>query len=508
MAGGNREMSEPETARAVSYGLRQRIGFVAGIALCVAVLLLPSAPGMTPEAKKAAAVALLMAAWWMSEAVHLAVTALVPLVLFPLLAVLDMPGTARNYAEPNVFLFMGGFMIAMAMQKWGLHKRLALHVIAAVGAGPRRLIGGFLLATAFISMWVSNTATAVMMLPIGMAVVAQVGRKETGGTDRFGLALMLGIAYAASIGGIATLVGTPPNIIFAGQSKALFPELGEVGFVRWFLFAFPVAAGLLALTWAYLAGVVARGAVRGAASDRDVIRRELARLGRWSAPEMAVMAVFAATALLWITRADLELGSVTLKGWSTLLGRTGVHDGTIAMAGALALFVIPAGGGRFLLDWEWARRLPWEVLLLFGGGFALAEGFQRSGLADWLGGGFAAMEGMSPVLVVFALALFVTFSSEVTSNTAQATMLMPVLAAASKALGLHPYLLMVPATLSASCAFMLPSGTPPNAIVFGSGKVTIPDMAKAGLFLNLAGAVWITAAVFLWGTRVFGMAAP
>jgi sodium-dependent dicarboxylate transporter 2/3/5 len=498
---------EPEAARAVSYGLRQKIGFVAGIALCGAVLLLPPAPGMTPEAKKAAAVALLMAAWWMSEAVHLAVTALVPLALFPLLAVLDMPGTARNYAEPNVFLFMGGFMIAMAMQKWGLHKRLALHVIAAAGAGPRRLIGGFLLATAFISMWVSNTATAVMMLPIGMAVIAEAGRGGAGGPDRFGLALMLGIAYAASIGGIATLVGTPPNLIFAGQAHVLFPELGEVGFVRWFLFAFPVAAGLLALAWIYLAGVVARGAP-SAASDRDVIRRELGRLGRWSGPEMAVMAVFAATAILWITRADLKIGAVTLSGWSTLLGRPGVHDGTVAMAGALALFVIPAGGGRFLLDWEWARRLPWEVLLLFGGGFALAEGFQRSGLADWLGGGFTAMQEWPPVLVVFALALFVTFGSEVTSNTAQATMLMPVLATASKALGLHPYLLMVPATLSASCAFMLPSGTPPNAIVFGSGRVTIPEMAKAGLFLNLTGAVWITAAMFLWGTRVFGIAAP
>ncbi len=485
--------------------MRQKIGLILGPILFMVILLAPRPEGLSPEAQRALAIAALMAVWWVTEAAHIAVTALIPLALFPLMSVLPMVPTARNYADPNIYLFMGGFMIAMSMQKWNLHKRLALLVIQAIGSSPRQLMAGFMLATAFLSMWISNTATTVMMLPIAMGVIAQIDSTDQR-LKHFGLALMLGIAYAASAGGVATLIGTPPNIIFAGQVQSLFPEYGEIGFVTWIQFGLPLALGFLILIWAYLTFVIGK-LPNGLTAKAEVIKAELKQLGAWSWPEKVIMAIFSLTALAWLTRTDIQIGAFEIVGWSTRFNLQGVHDGTIAMAAALLLFVIPTNlkEKQFLLDWEWARKLPWDVLILFGGGFALAESVKVTGLADWLGGGFVLMQGMPVILIVFCVCLGMTFLTEVTSNTATATMVLPVLAAASTSLNIHPFLLMIPATVSASFAFMLPVATPPNAIIFGSGKVTIPQMAKAGFALNIIGAVWVTLAVFVLGMPIFDL---
>ena len=499
---------EESRYRSAGYVWRQRVGFPLGVGLCALILVLPTPEGLAPEAQRAGAVAALMATWWVTEAVPIAVTALVPLVLYPVLSVMDMSQAAAPYADPNVFLFMGGFMIAMAMEKWGLHKRLGLHVIAWVGGGPRRILWGFMAATGFISMWVSNTATAVMMLPVAMAVLAHL-HPETpapGEKIQFGTVLMLGIAYAASVGGVATLIGTPPNVIFAGQAKALFPELGEVTFVRWMLFAFPVALGFLMIVWAYLAFFYAR-LEKGSAAPPHAIQEELKALGPWTNGERGVMAVFALTAAAWMGRADVPIGPVTLPGWPTLVGLRGIHDGTIAMAAALVLFATPISFRKvdFLLDWSWAKRLPWDVLLLLGGGFALAESFRRTGLDAWMGSQMEMLQGIPIPVLIFVVCLGVAVVGNLISNTAIAAMLIPMAASAAGALKVHPYLLMIPTTLAASFDFMLPAGTPPNAIVYGTGYVTIPQMVRAGLGLTVLGAVWITLATYLFVIPVFGV---
>ncbi|MBI4352314.1 MAG: SLC13/DASS family transporter [Candidatus Omnitrophica bacterium] len=489
---------------------KRSCGFLAGILFFVLILLAPLPPGLSAPAKSAGAVALLMAVWWITDAMPLGMTALLPLVLYPLLSVMKASETTKHYADPNVFLLMGGFMIALAMQKWGLHKRLALHVICSVGGGLRRMLGGFMLATAFISMWVSNTAATMMALPIAIAVIQELGLGQAGAEDRsgFSIALMLAIAYAASIGGAATLVGTPTNMVFAGQAKALFPDLPEVGFVKWFILAFPLAFGFLAIAWLYLAFFVVRRALP-ICVNQEAIRKEVKALGPWSWPEAAVMGVFVATALAWITRENIAIGNFVIPGWTSLLHLKGVHDGTIAMAAGLLLLLIPGDLKRkeFLLDREWTKKLPWEVILLLGGGLALAESFQATGLASWLGEGFRFLQGMPLLWLLFLLCLLTAFLSELMTNVAQATIMMPVLAAASQALGIHPYWLMVPVTFACSFAFMMPSGTPPNAIVFSSGYLTVSRMAKAGFVLNILGALWITFAMRALAPLVFGLRA-
>lgn len=485
-------------------GLR-RLGLIVGPLVFLGIFWAPPTEGLSTEAQRVGAVAALMAIWWVTEAVHLAITALLPLVLFPFLGIIDTAHTARHYANPNIFLFMGGFMIAEAMQKWNLHKRLALHVIAAVGGGPRRIIAGFMAATAFLSMWVTNTATAMMLLPVGVAVIGEVLQTNPK-LDRFGPVLMLAIAYGASIGGVATLVGTPPNIIFVGQAAELFPEFPKVQFVQWSLFALPLSLGFLLITWVYLVFMVGR-LPSGSSSSRELIHEDIRRLGKWSAGEKGVMTVFVLTALAWITRGDLQLGDWTLRGWASLVGHPGIHDGSVAILATICLFVIPTSwrGEEFLLNWDWAKRIRWDVLLLFGGGFALAEGFRSSGFSEWMGGAFHMLKGLPVPLLVFFTAVLLTTFTEFASNTAAITLMIPVLAAASKTLDIHPYTLMLPATVSASFAFMLPMATPPNAVVFGSGHLSIRQMAKAGALLNLFGALWVTLLTLYLAPKVFSM---
>jgi solute carrier family 13 (sodium-dependent dicarboxylate transporter), member 2/3/5 len=469
-----------------TWSLTRRVGFAAGIALFFGLLALPSPATLDPAGWRTAAVAALMATWWMTEAIPIPVTALLPLVLFPVLGVLDMPAAAGPYANPLIFLFMGGFLLALGLEKWGLHRRIALGIMAAVGAGPGRLVLGFMLASAFLSMWISNTATAAMMLPIGLAVVALLRpaslEAAPEGRFDFGIALMLGIAYGASIGGVATLIGTPPNAILAGAADELLGV--RIGFLDWMQVGVPLAALMLPVTWFLLTRVLhPTEAIEGDAGG--VIARERARLGPIGRGERMVAVVFTLTAAAWVLRDEKEFGGVTIPGiesWFPLVG-----DATIAMTGALLLFLIPvdARRGQFLLEWADTRRLPWGVLVLFGGGLSLARAMEVSGLAAWIGAGVSGLEALPTLALVAVVATVFLFLTELTSNTATATMAMPILAGAGLALGIDPVLLMSTAAIASSMAFMLPVATPPNAIVFASDEITVPRMARAGLLLNV-----------------------
>jgi sodium-dependent dicarboxylate transporter 2/3/5 len=495
--------------------MRQKLGLFLGAVLFVAVVLAPAISGMKATAQMTAAVALLMATWWITEAIPIPVTALLPLILFPLLRIMTAKDVAVRYADQNIFLFMGGFFIAMAMQRWDLHKRIALHIVRMLGTSPHKIVLGFMVASAFLSMWISNTATAMMMFPIGLAVIVHAesmlkkhntGVNTTKGHINFGTTLMLGIAYAASIGGVATLVGTPPNIVFAGIARSLFPQAPQIGFLDWLKVGVPFAVVFLPIVWIYLTRIILPIGIERIPGSKDVIRRDLQSLGKLKTGEIITLAVFIVVALAWILRRNIDIGIATIPGWSDMLGISEyVHDSTVAMVGAILLFLIPVNFRKreFVLNWQWAVRIPWGIILLFGGGFALAAGFQDSGLAQWIGERLSFLGGTPTLIMVFCICLLVTFLTEVTSNTATTTMMMPVLGAMAVALSVHPYLLMIPATMSASCAFMLPVATPPNAIIFGSGYVRIPEMAKTGFFLNLLGAVIITALVYLLVIPIF-----
>lgn len=476
------------------YRSTQRVGLAVGGLAFAAILLLPAPSAMPPMAWKAAAVVAVMAIWWMTEAIPIPATALVPLVAFPILGVLSAADTASAYAQDLIFLFMGGFLLAVTMERWGLHRRIALTVVAAVGTSGPRLVLGFMLATAFLSMWISNTATAAMMLPIAVAV-GQTFRPP-GSEDRyaFGTALMLGVAYGASIGGIGTLIGTPPNAIMAAAANELLGV--EIGFFEWSLVGLPIVAVMLPLTWLLLVKVLHPPEELGV--DAGYLTRARDELGPMSRGEWTVGVVFVMTALAWIFRSPKELGAFTLPGLQSFA--PGIRDSTIAMGAGLLLFMIPVDWkrGKFTLDWPTARRIPWGVLVLFGGGLALARGMDRTGLAAWIGEVVSIMGTAPTVVILLTVATLFVFLTEITSNTATATMAMPVLAGAAAGLGLPPLTLMATAGLACSMAFMLPVATPPNAIVFGSGYITIPEMARAGIWLNLAAiAVISLAATFL-----------
>ncbi len=493
------------------------IGLALGLALFALLLVMPEPAGMRPEARRAAAVAALMATWWITEALPIPAVALLPLVLYPALRIMDAAAAAAPYANHNIYLFMGGFFIAMAMQKWGLHRRIALRVIALLGTSPLRLIFGFMVATAGISMWISDTATAMMMMPIALAVIyyafgekpaAEVIASRDRREVNFATALMLLVAHASVIGGIATLVGTPPNIVFKGQVQEIFEGAPDVTFSQWMLVGLPAAIVLLPLSWLWVTRVALPIGLPALPGSKQLIRDQLRDLGPMSRGEKLTLVVFLCTVLAWLTRATIQLGPVTIPGWADALGiGDEVTDATVAVAAGLLLFALPVDYRRneFVLDWEWARKLPWGILILFGGGFSLAASFHETGLSQWIGGRLAGIAHLPPLGIIFATCLLLTFLTEVTSNTATATVMMPVLAATATAMHVHPFLLMMPAAMSASCAFMLPVATPPNAIVFGSGYIDIPHMAKAGVGLNFIGAVVITAVVYLIAVPVFGI---
>lgn len=495
--------------------LKNKIGLFTGILLFILILSLPDSGTMDHSTKLTAACAILMAVWWITEAIPLPATALIPVVFFPLTGILSAKKVALSYADPNVFLFMGGFMIAMAMQRHNLHKRIALNIIRIVGSSAKKIVLGFMIATGFLSMWISNTATAMMMLPIALAIIdhaydlqTKSGTKSKKENFSFGIALMLGIAYSASIGGVGTIIGTPPNIVFAGIAKSIFPEIPQIEFAEWMLIGTPIVIVFLPLTWFYLVNFGVPLKNISIAGGKSIIQEELISLGRMKTAEKITLFVFALTSMAWIFRKDIQLGNFNIKGWSNILGiEEFVHDGTVAMAGALLLFMIPTSIKRkeYVLNWEWAKRIPWGILILFGGGFALAAGFRETGLDQWIGNSFGNIHYSSVMILVIAICILMTFLTEITSNTATITMMLPVLAAMAISQQVHPFALMIPATIATSFAFMMPVATPPNAIVFGSKYLKIEDMAKAGLILNFLGVIVITLFVYLVAFPLLGI---
>lgn len=479
--------------------LKSKIGLFLGPLVFVLILLFFHPEGLSAPANAVLASVSWIAIWWITEALPIAVTALLPIVLFPLTKGMSLSETTESYGHKYVFLYIGGFIIAIAIEKWKLHKRIALHIINVVGTNMSNIILGFMLATAFLSMWISNTATAVMILPVGMAIVIQLKDNPAtlqNETSILGKALMLAIAYSASIGGIATLIGTPPNLVFAGIVKQTYNV--EISFLQWFKFGIVISTVLLVICWYYLTRIAFDFKGKTFPGGKAEIKRQIKELGPITFEEKLVLIVFGTTAFCWITRSFL------LQGWLPE-----IDDTIIAIGFALVLFLLPSKqNGTALLDWEDAVKLPWGIILLFGGGMALALGFETSGLAVWIGNHLSALGNLHLFMLLLVLITAVNFLTEITSNLATTAMLLPVLVSIATAVGLHPYFLLVGATLAASCAFMLPVATPPNAVVFGSGYIKIEDMVKKGFVLNLISIIIITVAVYfilplLWDLEPF-----
>jgi sodium-dependent dicarboxylate transporter 2/3/5 len=481
----------------------RKFGLFLGAALFIIMRLLPVPEGMKAEAWAVAAVTVLMAAWWITEAIPIPATSLLPILLYPILGVLK-PGQATTaYANEVVYLFIGGFFLAVAMEHWNLHRRIALQTVRIVGTSPTHMILGFMIAVGFLSMWISNTACAVMMVPIGIAVVSQITGLSIkdlhdGGENKksanFAKALMIGIAYAASIGGVATLIGTPPNSIMKGMVLNMYKI--DISFVQWLIFGLPFSIIMLAVAWFLLTKILFRTGDLKLAGSRELIDKEIQKLGPMSRAEKSVAAIGILMAVMWISRGFIKIDFF----------KTYVSDTTVAMIGAMLLFLVPVDWkkGIHILEWKTAVKIPWDIVLLFGGGFAIANGFQTTQLAHWLSAKLTSLNALHMVVFVLIIALLVTFLTEITSNTATATLLIPIMGAAAVAMGIHPFATIVTACISASMAFMLPVATPPNAVVFGSGYLKIKDMAYAGILLNIFGAILITLMVtyllpILWG---------
>lgn len=441
---------------------------------------------MSNDAYLMVGITLWIAVWWITEAVPIAVTSLLPIILFPLSGILDVGATTSAYGDKYVFLYLGGFILAIAIEKWNLHRRIAINIINLIGTNVYRIILGFMVATAFLSMWISNTATAVMMLPMGMSIVSELkDNPNTADNENsiFGKTLMLSIAYAASIGGIATLIGTPPNLVFAGFVEKTYGI--EISFWQWMKFGLPISVLLLVIAWFYLTRVAYTFKQIEFPGGKKEIQRLKKELGPMKKEEKAVLFVFVLTALCWIFRSHV-LQKFIPK----------IDDTAIAIAAAVLLFIIPSTKKEALIIWEDAVKIPWGIILLFGGGMALASGFQITGLAAWLGAQMGLLQGLSLFLLVLFIIAAVNFLTEVTSNLATAAMLMPILAPIALQLEVNPFILMVATTLAASCAFMLPVATPPNAVVFGSGYLKISDMIKSGFWLNIISIIILTLMVY------------
>jgi sodium-dependent dicarboxylate transporter 2/3/5 len=469
------------------YTNSKKVGLISGPLAFILILFFFQPEGLNPRANAILASTAWIAIWWITEAIPIAATALLPIILFPLTGGLGLSETTASFGHKYVFLYIGGFIIAIAIQKWNLHKRIALNIINLIGTNVVNIILGFMMATAFMSMWISNTATAVMMLPIAIAIVTQL--KDDPNTIEkenliFGKALMLGIAYSASIGGLSTLIGTPPNLVLAGVVEETFGY--EITFSQWFKFGFPISIVLLFLCWKYLTSFAFKFKQKKFPGGREEISKQLKALGQISYEEKLVGLIFGLTAFAWVSRSFL-LKSIIPS----------IDDTIIAMIGAIIIFLIPTKNKeRQLINWEEAVKLPWGILLLFGGGMALAAGFKESGLALWIGSQMTLLDGISLFLLVIILITAVNFLTEITSNLATTAMLLPILYPMAITIDVHPFILMVSATVAATCAFMLPVATPPNAVVFGSGYLRIPDMVRVGIWMNLLSIILLTLFVF------------
>ena len=454
------------------------------------------------------AIAFLMAVWWITEAVPMAVTAMLPVALFPLFGVVDGKIVSSMYFNHLIFLFIGGFLMAFAMERWNLHRRIALKILILFGISPGRILLGFMLATSFLSMWMSNTATAMMMVPIALSIIMKLeeslGQKKMG---KYAVGLLLGIAYSSSIGGIATLVGTPPNPLFVSVVNIMFPGMPEITFANWFIFALPVTVIIFIIAWLllYFMYKPKKGWKKLHIED---FKTEYVALGKMRQEERIVLILFIILAFLWIFRTGFNINSFVIPGWSKLFKNpTYINDGTVAMFISLILFTIPSRSekGKRIMDWETARKIPWGIVLLFGGGFALAEGFVESGLSVWFGEQLAGLAHVKPIFLTLADVTMMSFLTELTSNVASTEMILPILAGLATTIRVNPLLLMIPATLAASLAFMLPVATPPNAIIFGTKRIQVKDMVRTGFLLNMSGVIIATLVMYFWGTVVFNI---
>ena len=485
----------------------KKVGLFTGLIISIVILLFGNLDPSNSKVTIMAAIAALMAVWWISEAVPLAATSLIPLILFPLFGLLDADEIANSYINSIIFLFLGGFMIALSMERWGLHKRIALRIITLFGGSPVSIIIGFMVASAFLSMWISNTATAIMMLPIALAIILKM-ENEFGENKahNFSVTLLLGIAYSCTLGGVGTVVGTPPNMVFIKVLNILFPDAPEISFGQWMLLGVPVSI-LMLMASAFLLTKIYFKVDKTLKIDRKFIREEYEKLGSLSFEEKTISIVFALTAFLWIFRSDLNLGFITIPGWSNLLPYSAfVNDGTVAITMAFILFLIPSKKEKTtLLDNNVFFKIPWGVILLFGGGFALANGFSNTGLSTFIGEQLSGMESLSHIFIIFVTAATISFLTELTSNTATTQMILPILASVAIAMGMNPLLLMLTATLSASMAFMLPVATPPNTIIFASSRIKVTEMVKAGFALNFLGVIIVTLLVYFVGELVFDL---
>jgi len=484
----------------MQYSPLKKLGFVLGPLLFTLTLLFFHPEGLSKTANAVLATTFWVAVWWILEVVPIAVTAMLPIILFPVSGAMKLSETTASFGHKYVFLYIGGFILAIAIERWNLHKRIALNIIQIIGTSVSRIILGFMVATAFLSMWISNTATTVMMLPIGMAIITQLKDNPDTIKDEnkiFGKALMLAIAYSASIGGMATLIGTPPNLVLAGILEEHFNI--EMTFSKWMIFGLPISILLLVICWNYLTKFAFSFKQKEFPGGKAEIKKQIKQLGKISYEEKTVLIVFIATAFLWITRSFLLKPLIPA-----------IDDTIIALISATVLFLLPSKTkkGTQILDWASAVKLPWGILLLFGGGLALAEGFKSSGLAVWIGSQISLIENLPLFALLLIIILAVNFLTEITSNLATTAMLLPIIAPVALALDVHPFTLMVGITVAASCAFMLPVATPPNAVVFGSGYLKIPDMMKTGIWMNLISIILLTLITYyllpiLWDFDIF-----
>jgi sodium-dependent dicarboxylate transporter 2/3/5 len=484
----------------------KKFGLFLGILIFVLVLIF-GIPGASAKIIYMSAIASLMAVWWITEAIPLSITSLLPVVLIPIFGIMSADDVSKEYFNSTIMMFLGGFLIALAMERWNLHKRISIKLIKAIGTSPPRIVLACMMSSGFISMFLSNTATTVMIFPIGLALIKHVEDLfPFEKTRNFSVAVMLGIAYAATIGGTATLIGTPPNLIFQRIYHMTFSNLEPISFAKWFIYAFPQAVILFTTAYLILIKIFFRPS-KDLLLDKSMLEEEYIKLGKMKYEEKVVSIVFFITALLWIFRTDLDIGFINIRGWQSALNLgKNVDDGSVAITMAILLFILPAKQAKTKInDASIVLKAPWDVILLFGGGFALAKGFAVSGLSDFLGYQFDLLKDVKLLFLTAAINFMMTFLSEVTSNTAISNTVLPILASISKSNLMNPLILMLPATISVSMGFMLPVATPPNAIIYGSGKIRIGEMVKAGFVMNIVAIIINTIIFYLWGVFVFSI---
>lgn len=458
------------------------------------------------EVSKMAGVTLWIGIWWFTEAIPLGITALLPLVLFPLTGITGTREIAPVYMNHIIFLFIGGFLLAFSMERWNLHKRFSLMIINLFGLSPAKMLLGFMVASYFLSMWISNSATTIMLIAPALALISKTEDWSEGITSRlFSTGLLLGIAYAASIGGTATPIGTPPNLIFLNHYQGEFPNAGEISFFKWFTFGLPFSLVFFAIAYWWINKKFCSGLSSFGNAQKEILQKEKAELGAFRYEEKVVSTAMVITALLWLFRADIQIGNFSIPGWAGFLPyEKFIEDSTVAIFMALVLFLVPARNARgTILNWETVKRIPFDVIFLFGGGFALAKGFETSGLSTYLSQKLTFLSGMNSYLLVLIICFTITFLTEIASNTATTQLFLPILIILVKVLDISPFVLLIPATFSASFAFMLPVATPPNTIVYGSEKIDLRAMIRTGLLLNITGLLLLLAASHTFAKWIF-----